>query len=171
MANEFNAVDNSSILYQNTDELLNQAILTPFSEQKFDLLGSKTDDTFFHHDSYNTLGIYDQYNESGPSSVHFGDGIEPSEHGGSHLNGNNGVLNGHVRPGELHAVSSIAGDQLPISPSHEAASHDAQLNGSHNAISKLDVQRAGGAQTPRAVAIASSKIHDAPLLDSIIVGG
>jgi hypothetical protein len=165
---QFNPIDNSSILYHNTDDLLNQTILTPFSEQKFDLLGSKTDDAPFHYDS---LGIYDQYNDSGPSSVHFGDGFEPSEHGENHLNGINGVLNGNVRPGELHTVPGIAEGHLPISLSHEAPPHDTQLNGSRNASFKPNVLPEGGVQSSRIAAMAISKNHDTPMLDSITVRG
>jgi hypothetical protein len=104
MSNHFHAIDNSSILYQNGDDLLHPSMLTPFSEQKFDLLGSKTDDISFHYD--NSLGIYDQYNDSGPSSVQFGDGIDASDH----------ILDGNVRPGDLSAVPAVTGEQLPPSP-------------------------------------------------------
>lgn len=109
MANQFDAIAHSSILYPNTEDLLNQSLLTPFSEQKFDLLGSKADDAPLHFDNYNSLGIYDQYNDSGPSSVQFNDGWEHSEHEGSHLSGRDDVHNGNVRPGELYGVSGYTG--------------------------------------------------------------
>jgi hypothetical protein len=167
----FNPIDHSSILYQSTDDLLDQTILTPFSEQKFDLLSSKADDPTFHYNLDNSLGIYDHYNDSGPSSVHFGDGIEPAEHGEHHLHGINGLMNGNVRPGELHAVPGIAEEHLPISPSHEVALHDIQINGNRNAQLQLSMLAANATQTSRTITMAKSNGHDTPMLDSIVVRG
>lgn len=172
MANhQFEPIDNSSILYQNTDDLLSQSILTPYSDQKFDLLDSKTDDAPFAYDGYNSLGIYDQYNDSGLSSVQFGDGIEASEHGESHINGNHGVMNGNVRPGELHDVLGIAGMPLPPSPSQRGAMNGIQVNGSRNSLYQPNGSLGQGAQVSKTVAMALSKDQSTPMLDSIIVRG
>jgi hypothetical protein len=77
-----NAIDNSSLLYSNHDDLLDGSLLTPDSPSKFDLKASKADNTPFG--VFDHLGIYDHYNDSGPPSIHFGDGNDTSEHGESH---------------------------------------------------------------------------------------
>ncbi|KAF2436517.1 hypothetical protein EJ08DRAFT_674409 [Tothia fuscella] len=79
---QVNGIDNSSILYTATDDLLSTALLTPDPDPKFDLSGTKSDDAPFG--DFSSLGIFEQYHESVPSSIHFGDGIDFSEHGGSH---------------------------------------------------------------------------------------
>jgi lysine-specific histone demethylase 1 len=172
MANpQFDPIDNSSILYQDTHDLLTQSILTPFSDQKFDLLDSKTDDAPFAYDSYNSLGIYDQYNDSGPSSVHFDGIIEASEHGESHLNGDHGVMNGNVRPDELHDLPGVAGLPLPLSPAHDVSMNDIQINGSRNALQKPNGTTGSGPQVSKTVTVAKTKNGTTPILDSIIVRG
>jgi hypothetical protein len=109
---QLNTIDNPSLLYHTSDELLTSALLTPDPDPKFDISGTKADDAPFG--PFDTLGIYDQYQDSGPSSVQFGDGFEPSEHGGSHLSmrddssaAASAFNNGH------HARANGAG-QLPL---------------------------------------------------------
>lgn len=156
------------MLYHNADDLLNPAILTPFSEQKFDLLGSKTDDASFQYES---LGIYDQYDDSGPSSVHFGDGFEPSDHGETHISGSDSVLNGNVRLGELHAVSGMAEEHLSMTPSHEDDLHGAQLDGSHHTASDSILSPSVGLHGSRTITMAPLLPHDTTMLESITVRG
>ncbi|KAE9979755.1 hypothetical protein EG328_000693 [Venturia inaequalis] len=78
---------NPTFLYSGQDDLLGPALLTPDSEPtKFNLPTQKVD-TF----DYN-IGIYDPYDDSRPPSVQFGDGLDPSEHEGSHVSTNgNGI--------------------------------------------------------------------------------
>lgn len=81
-----------AFLYSAQDDLLGPSLLTPNSEpMKFDLSTQKAD-TF----DYN-IGIYDPYDDSRPSSVQFGDGLDPSEHEGSHVSTNgNGIASASV---------------------------------------------------------------------------
>jgi hypothetical protein len=172
MANpHFDPIDSSSILYQHTDDLLNQSILTPYSDQKFDLLDHKADDASFTYDGYNSLGIYDQYHDSGPSSVQFDGAIDISEHGESHINGGHGVINGNVRPDELHDMPDIVGVPLPLSPSQDVAMSDIQINGSRNALDKPNGPTGPGAQLSKTVTMAVTKNRPAPMLESITVRG
>jgi hypothetical protein len=97
-ANQLNAIDNPSLLYSTSDELLGSALLTPDPDPKFDISGTKADDAPFG--AFDTLDIYEQYNESGPSSIQFGDGLEQSEHGGSHLS---------IKDDSLGATSGFSG--------------------------------------------------------------
>lgn len=82
-ASPVNGIENPSLLYSAEEELLTSALLTPDPDPKFDISGAKSDDAPFG--DFNTLGIYQHYNDSGPSSVQFGEVLESSEHGGSHL--------------------------------------------------------------------------------------
>jgi hypothetical protein len=127
---QLNTIDNPSLLYSTSDELLTSALLTPDPDPKFDISGTKADDAPFG--AFDTLGIYDHYQESGPSSVQFGDGFEPSEHGGSHLSmkdDSSGAASGFN--GGHHARANGVG-QLPLarynnnipSPQHRISTGD-----------------------------------------------
>ena len=170
-SHNFDHIDTSPLLYQPNDELLNHTMLTPFSEQKFDLLDSKTDDAPYAYDGYNSLGIYDQYNDSGPSSVQFGDGIEASEHGGSHINGNDGGMNGNVRLTDLHDVPDMDGPPLPLSPSYRTTTNGFQTNGTHNSSAKANGIDTNGGKNSNPVKMAISKNTPSSVLDSITVRG
>lgn len=162
----YTSIEDPSILYPNTDDLLGHSILTPFSEQKFDLFDSKADDVPFTFDGYNPLGIHQHYDDSGPSSIQFGEGLEASEHEGSHMHGHDGILNGNVRPGELHDVHGVAGLQLPSS-----TSHNIDLNGYHFLPSKTKGTLAKEPTVSKTVTMAVSKNVPAPVLDSITIRG
>jgi lysine-specific histone demethylase 1 len=112
---QLNGIDNPSLLYTASDELLTSSLLTPDPDNKFDISGSKTDDAPFG--DFHTLGIYEQYNESGPSSVQFGDGLEPSEHGGSHLSTKDEVSGATLRATDWHARANGVGHS-PLSRSY-----------------------------------------------------
>jgi hypothetical protein len=84
------SIHNPTFLYSAQDDLLGPSLLTPESEPKFDLSSQKAD-TFGDYHSID-IGIYDPYDESRPSSIQFGDGLDPSEHEGSHVSTNgNGI--------------------------------------------------------------------------------
>jgi hypothetical protein len=84
------SLDNPTFLYSAQDDLLGPSLLTPESEPQFDLSSQKVD-TFGDYHSID-VGIYDPYDDSRPSSIQFGDGLDPSEHGGSHVSTNgNGI--------------------------------------------------------------------------------
>ena len=82
------AIDNSSLLYANHDDLLDGSLLTPDSASKFDIKSSEVDNA--HISLFDNLGIY-QYSDSGPSSIQFGDGADTPE-----LGEGLGVLKGDV---------------------------------------------------------------------------
>lgn len=165
----FDAIDNSTILYQGTDDLLSHTILTPYSDQKFDLFDSKADDAPFSYDGHNSLGIYDQYHESGPSSVQFGDGIEASEHGEGHLNGNHDFMNGNVRPGELHDIPGMAGLPLPLSSPHDLHMDAIHVDGSHTSSMNSNGYAGPGAQFSKKSTMAIPKSRGPPILEKITV--
>ncbi|KIW04080.1 uncharacterized protein PV09_04897 [Verruconis gallopava] len=171
MADQFNGLDNSSILYQNTDDLLSHSILTPFSEQKFDLIGTKADDAPYQYEGYDSLGIYDHYDDSGPSSVHFGDGIESSEPSGNHTGSNNNIVSGDMRANELHDMPGVAGVSLPSSNSHEPTLQHIHINGSRASPSKSNAQEANSPHASKTDTMSISKHHEKPMLDSIVVRG
>ena len=169
MANpNFDQIDNSSILYPNNDDPFAQTILTPYSEQKFDLLGSKAEHASFAYDGY---GIYDQYNDSGPSSVQFGDGMEASEGADTHINGNDGGLNGNVRLTDLHDEPNMDGPPLPLSPSYDSTTNEIQVNGHHSSSAKPNGIAGNDVQTSKTLTMAISKNSSTPLLESITVRG
>ena len=173
MANhQFNTIDNPSILYQNPDDILNPSILTPYSDQKFDLLDSKYDDAPFSYDGHNGLGIYDPYNDSGPSSVHFEGMNEALDHAESHINGNGDGINGNVRPDQLHDMPGMAGLPLPLSHSPDVPMSDVHMIGAHNVLAKPNGLTGHGAQSLQASStMAITKNKPAEILDSIIVRG
>jgi hypothetical protein len=128
-ASQLNAIDNPSLLYNTSEELLGSALLTPDPDPKFDISGTKADDAPFG--AFDTLGIYTQYDESGPSSVQFGDGIEPSEHGGSHLSIKDDLLGATATSNGGHARANGAGQPLLVrsnnnysSPQHQNGTGD-----------------------------------------------
>jgi hypothetical protein len=128
-ASQLNTIDNPSLLYNTSDELLGSALLTPDPDPKFDLSGTKADDTPFG--AFDSLGIYTQYDESGPSSIQFGDGIEPSEHGGSHLSikdDSHGMIiaanGGHARANGVGQSPLVRSHNIIPLPQHQNGAGD-----------------------------------------------
>lgn len=126
-AGQVNGIDNSSLLYSTADDLLTSSLLTPDPDPKFDLSGAKTDDAPFG--DFNTLGIYEHYNESGPSSIQFGDGIEPSEHGGSHTSTKNDLA------GAPSTLNGVYGSAIGVGQHHnDIVSSNYHQNGTDSNI-------------------------------------
>lgn len=78
-----NSIDDPSFLYSEHHGLLEDTILTPDSDFKFEARGSKADIHGFG--LLDNIGIYKQYNDSGSSSIHQGEINGSPEYGGSHL--------------------------------------------------------------------------------------
>lgn len=84
------SLHNPTFLYSAQDDLLGPSLLTPESEPKFDLSSQKVD-TFGDYHSID-IDLYDPYDDSRPPSIQFGDALDPSEHGDSHVSTNgNGI--------------------------------------------------------------------------------
>jgi hypothetical protein len=131
-AGQVNGIDNSSLLYSAADDILTSSLLTPDPDPKFDISGTKTDDAPFG--DFNTLGIYEHYNESGPSSIQFGDGIESSEHGGSHTSTKDELAGAISGLNGVHASANWVG-QLPntvISSNHHQNVINSNMLGRHS---------------------------------------
>jgi len=78
-----NGIDDQPFLYSEHHGLLEDTILTPESDFKFETRASKADIHAFG--LLDNLGIYKQYNDSGPSSMHQGERNGSPDYGGSHL--------------------------------------------------------------------------------------
>jgi len=78
-----NAIDDPSFLYSEHHGLLEDTILIPESDFKYEARDPKTD--IHAYGLLDSIGIYKQYNDSGPSSMHQGERNGSSEYGGSHL--------------------------------------------------------------------------------------
>ena len=78
-----NGIDDPSFLYSEHHGFLEDTILTPESDFKFEARGSKSDIHAFG--LLDNLGIYKQYNDSGSSSIHQGERNGSPDYGGSHL--------------------------------------------------------------------------------------
>lgn len=79
-ASNGNPLDDHPILFDSSEELLQDSLLTHDSAPKFDFTHSKGNTPF---GGFDHLGIFEQYSESGPSSIHFGEHNGTSETGGS----------------------------------------------------------------------------------------
>jgi hypothetical protein len=125
-----NGIDNPSLLYTTADDLLTSSLLTPESEPKFDL-GPKVDDGQFG-DFHHTIGdgIFDQYNDSGPSSIQFGDGMEQSEHEDGHLSAKDDVGDLASRSNDWHARTNRAMHSGLAGANYGASTYEYQ-NGAH----------------------------------------
>jgi hypothetical protein len=78
-----NGIDNPPFLYSEHHGLLEDTMLAPESDFKFEARGSRADiHTFGLLDN---LGIYKQYNDSGSSSMNQGERNGSPDYGGSHL--------------------------------------------------------------------------------------
>lgn len=118
------SIHNPTFLYSAQDDLLGPSLLTPESEPKFDLSGQKVDSFGDYHSI--DIGIYDPYDDSRPSSIQFGDGLDPSEHEGSHVS-----TNGH---GIALASGSID------TPTRTEVGQFARTNGEHLSFSSTRVE-------------------------------
>jgi hypothetical protein len=139
-----NAIDDPPFLYPEHHGLLEDTILTPESDFKFEARSSKADIHAFG--LLDNLAIYKQYNDSGSSSMHQGERNGSPDYGGSHLtpgddlsmtastfNGMNGSaytasqspipISNNVRPTGNHEYLQQIGDikgkitlNVPLSP-------------------------------------------------------
>lgn len=114
-----------TFLYTPQDDLLGPSLLTPES----DLSNQK--DNFGDYPSIADIGIYDPYDDSGPSSIRFGDGLDPSEHEGSHVS-----TNGN---GNSFAVASGSND-IPPAASADIGQY-ARTNGDLHSFSSAKVTK------------------------------
>jgi hypothetical protein len=94
-SNNDNSLESQSLLYSASEALLGGSLLTPDPDAKFDTHADKIQDASFGE--YDGLRLYDQYNDSGPSSIQFGDGTGTSEHSESHVNGTGDATAGAAR--------------------------------------------------------------------------
>ena len=78
-----NSNDDPSFLYSEHHGLLEDTILTPESDFKYEARGSKPDIHAFG--LLDNLGLYKQYNDSGSSSMHQGERNGSPDYGGGHL--------------------------------------------------------------------------------------
>lgn len=133
---------NPTFLYSAQDDLLGPSLLTPDSEPtKFDLSTTQKVDTF----DYN-IGIYDPYDDSRPSSVQFGDGLDPSEHEDSHVSTDgNGIaaasISNHVPEGTDEGHDATANGEF-----HPASS--AKLSSGPKGLKKTHQQALQGTTSP-----------------------
>lgn len=114
---------NPTFLYSGQDDLLGPSLLTPDSEPtKFHLSAQKVD-TFDYH-----IGIYDPYDDSRPSSVQLGDGLDPSEHeGSSHVSAN----------GNGFTPASVSNDMREGTEE----GHDARTNGEFHPAASANISK------------------------------
>jgi hypothetical protein len=94
-SNNDNSLESQSLLYSGSETLLGGSLLTPDPDAKFDTHADKIQDASFGE--YDGLRLYDQYNDSGPSSIQFGDGTGTPEHSESHVNGTGDATAGAAR--------------------------------------------------------------------------
>jgi hypothetical protein len=78
-----NSLESQSFLYSASEGLLGGALLTPDPDPRFDGHDTKIQDSSFGE--YDGLGLYAQYNDSGPSSIQFGDGTGTSDQSENHV--------------------------------------------------------------------------------------
>lgn len=126
------SLHNPTFLYSAQDDLLGPSLLTPESEPKFDLSSQKVDAFGDYHSI--DIGIYDPYDESRPSSIQFGDVLEPSEHEGSHVSTNGNGIASASASNEIPARTEVGQYARTNGDLHSFASATVPdgINGSDN---------------------------------------
>jgi hypothetical protein len=140
-ASNGSSLENQSFLYAASETLLGGALLTPDPDPSFDAHDAKMQDSSFGE--YDGLGLYEQYNDSGPSSIQFGDGTGTSVQSEIHVTSAKDEISGRTNAGfdQLLEQSSQQGQnstepsltpQNPSFETHMRNSKSSVLNRSSN---------------------------------------
>ncbi|KAF1986257.1 hypothetical protein K402DRAFT_394115 [Aulographum hederae CBS 113979] len=131
-----NAIEAPSFHFESAEELLDDPLMTSHADPKFHVNPSKPDNTSFG--LFDNLPIYDQYNESEPSSVHFGDINDASDKGGSHMSAGDHMEMAMSGGDGWHAPAT-GGNHASTTPSAAEGAAGNHLNQTQNDQSTMDI--------------------------------